>query len=152
MTTDPATFRIEVLLCFQRALWDMVTPALRAVAVRLAYSLIEARFIYEAVGERERMIADDVEGYVVADFIPPVNVRFVAVAVPPSAARELESGEEWWRATKKSGSLDSSSPRPHISHLPEWCPDILPYLALPPGWRVLLAPGFEDVWFDETLL
>lgn len=95
MTTDHATFRIEVILSFQRALWDMVTPALRGVAVRPAYPLIEARFIYEAVGEQERMIADDVEAYVVADFIPPVNVRFVAVAVPPSAARELESGEEW---------------------------------------------------------
>jgi hypothetical protein len=27
-----------------------------------------------------------------------------------------------------------------------------PYLVLPPGRRVLLAPGFEDVWFDECLL
>lgn len=40
----------------------------------------------------------------------------------------------------------------HISHLPEWCPEILPYLGLPPGWRVLLAPGYEDVWFDALLL
>jgi len=27
-----------------------------------------------------------------------------------------------------------------------------PYLARPPGWRVLLAPGQEDVWYDGTLL
>lgn len=40
----------------------------------------------------------------------------------------------------------------HISHLADWCPDLIPYLALPPGWRVLLAPGYEDVWFDDTLL
>lgn len=40
----------------------------------------------------------------------------------------------------------------HISHLAEWCPDLLPYLGLPPGWRVLLVPGYEDVWFDESLL
>ena len=39
----------------------------------------------------------------------------------------------------------------HISHLAEWCPEILPYLALPPGWRVLLAPGYEDAWFEEGL-
>lgn len=39
----------------------------------------------------------------------------------------------------------------HISHLADWCPEILPYLGLPPGWRVLLAPGYEDVWFDEDL-
>lgn len=40
----------------------------------------------------------------------------------------------------------------HLEHLAEWCPTIQPFLALPPGWRVLLAPGQEDVWFDESLL
>jgi hypothetical protein len=40
----------------------------------------------------------------------------------------------------------------HVSHLAGWCPQILPYLGLPPGWRVLVAPGHEDVWFDATLL
>lgn len=39
----------------------------------------------------------------------------------------------------------------HIHHLPARCPEILPYLSLAPGWRVLLAPGREDVWFDEAL-
>lgn len=40
----------------------------------------------------------------------------------------------------------------HVSHLNEYCPQIIPYLSLAPGWHVLLAPGYEDVWFDETLL
>lgn len=40
----------------------------------------------------------------------------------------------------------------HVSHLDSWCPDVMPYLALPPGWRFLLAPGYEDVWFDKALL
>ena len=40
----------------------------------------------------------------------------------------------------------------HVAHLPERCPAILPYLALPPGWRVQVAPGHEDVWFDAELL
>ena len=40
----------------------------------------------------------------------------------------------------------------HISHLPDWCPEILPYLGLAPGWRVLLAPDYEDVWYDASLL
>jgi hypothetical protein len=40
----------------------------------------------------------------------------------------------------------------HVAHLEEYCPIIVPYLALPPGWRVQLAPGHEDVWFDEELL
>jgi hypothetical protein len=41
---------------------------------------------------------------------------------------------------------------PHIRHLDEWCPAVIPYLLLPPGWRSLIAPGHEDVWFDEQLL
>lgn len=40
----------------------------------------------------------------------------------------------------------------HVSHLSEHCPDVLPYLGLEPGWRFLIAPGYEDVWFDESLL
>jgi hypothetical protein len=40
----------------------------------------------------------------------------------------------------------------HISHMQERCAAVLPYLALPPGWRFIIAPGYEDVWYDETLL
>jgi hypothetical protein len=40
----------------------------------------------------------------------------------------------------------------HVSHLPTRCPLVMPYLALPPGWRFLLAPGHEDIWYDESLL
>ena len=40
----------------------------------------------------------------------------------------------------------------HIGHLPEGLAFVLPYLGLAPGWRFLLAPGYEDVWFDSTLL
>jgi hypothetical protein len=40
----------------------------------------------------------------------------------------------------------------HIAHLSKWRPEALPYLALPPGWRFLIAPGYEDLWYDEALL
>ena len=40
----------------------------------------------------------------------------------------------------------------HVEHVAEYCPEIMPYLALSPGWRVLLAPGQEDVWYDENLI
>lgn len=95
MTTDPAAFRIEVLLSLQRALWDLVTPALRAVAVRPSYPLVEARLMYETVGDEERQLVAEVESYVVADFLPPVDVRFAAVEVSGGVRRELEAGEEW---------------------------------------------------------
>jgi hypothetical protein len=42
--------------------------------------------------------------------------------------------------------------RVHVKHLAELCPALVPYLGLGPGWRVLLAPNQEDVWFDEKLL
>ena len=40
----------------------------------------------------------------------------------------------------------------HVKHLAEYCPTLVPYLGLGPGWRVLLAPNQEEVWFDEKLL
>jgi hypothetical protein len=40
----------------------------------------------------------------------------------------------------------------HAAHLTDELPEVLPYLALPPGWRFLLALDHEDVWYDEALL
>lgn len=40
----------------------------------------------------------------------------------------------------------------HVSHLKEWCPQIMRFLGLPPGWRFLLAAEYEDVWEDQSLL
>ncbi|MBO9468367.1 hypothetical protein J7443_24295 [Tropicibacter sp. R15_0] len=40
----------------------------------------------------------------------------------------------------------------HGGHLLTLCPDIVPFLGLPPGFRFLIAPGYEDIWFDQSLL
>ena len=40
----------------------------------------------------------------------------------------------------------------HAAHLVDYCPDVLPYLGLPPGWRFLIAPDYEDVWHEPSLL
>jgi hypothetical protein len=40
----------------------------------------------------------------------------------------------------------------HVHHLVTHAPEIVPYLALAPGWRVLLAPGQQDVWYDPSIL
>jgi len=40
----------------------------------------------------------------------------------------------------------------HVEHIPEWHPALERYLALPPGWRFLIARNYEDIWFDPTLL
>ncbi len=40
----------------------------------------------------------------------------------------------------------------HVAHLNDYCPELIKYLALEPGWGVQLAPNCEDVWFDEKFL
>jgi hypothetical protein len=95
MNPAVVSFRVEVLLSFQRALWDMVTPSLRGIAVKPVGPLIEARFIHERATEEEQLLVAEVEAYVVADFLPPVDVKFSAVAAPPGTPRVLEAGEEW---------------------------------------------------------
>ena len=37
-------------------------------------------------------------------------------------------------------------------HLNDKCPEIVKYFGLAPGWRFLVAPGYEDVWYDANLL
>lgn len=40
----------------------------------------------------------------------------------------------------------------HTKHLDDLYPEILKFLGLPPGWRFLMAEGYEDVWYDGELL
>lgn len=40
----------------------------------------------------------------------------------------------------------------HARHLQDWCPEVIRFLGLPPGWRFLTARDYEDVWEDSTLL
>jgi hypothetical protein len=56
-----------------------------------------------------------------------------------------------WAGEELSDAPDFFEPV-HVVHLARRCPDALPYLALPPGWRFLLAADYSDIWHDETLL
>lgn len=67
---------------------------------------------------------------------------------PPSAGT---SGWYIWAGEEFSTEADFFKPL-HIEHLDGWAPEIKKYLGLPPGWRFLIAPGYEDIWFDEKLL
>ena len=40
----------------------------------------------------------------------------------------------------------------HVEHLKNWCPSVIKFLGLPPGWRFLVADKYEDVWEDLSLL
>ena len=56
-----------------------------------------------------------------------------------------------WAGEEMSDASDFFLPL-HVSHLYEWCPAILKFLGLPPGWRFLVAGDYVDVWEDRVLL
>jgi hypothetical protein len=90
-----------------------------------------------------------------------VGVNLTGDRYPLNGLREPEddrwdevSGWWIWSGERSIPQDDSGSffDSLHAWHLPERCPEVLPYLGLPPGWRFLIAPGYEDVWFDQSLL
>jgi hypothetical protein len=56
-----------------------------------------------------------------------------------------------WGGEEFSDSSDFFQPL-HVKHLKNYVPDIIPYLGLPPGYRLLLDGEHVDVWFDEKLM
>jgi hypothetical protein len=66
-------------------------------------------------------------------------------------AVENTSGWFLW-AGELSEADDFFSPY-HLYHLVELKPALIRYLALPPGFRFICDDnGYEDIWFDESLL
>ncbi|MEZ4985649.1 MAG: hypothetical protein R2795_11540 [Saprospiraceae bacterium] len=65
-----------------------------------------------------------------------------------------ESGTTGWYIWAGEHSEEPDFFKPlHTWHLETWRPEVLKYLALPPGYRFLLGhEGYEDIWFDESLL
>lgn len=56
-----------------------------------------------------------------------------------------------WAGEELSSADDFFKPL-HVEHISNWNPDIEKYLGLAPGWRFLFANGYEDVWYDASLL
>ncbi|RYG71067.1 hypothetical protein EON80_05910 [bacterium] len=54
-----------------------------------------------------------------------------------------------WSGGEMSEAEDFFAPL-HVAHVDKWSPLIARFLQLPPGWRFLVAPDYEDVWFDEN--
>ncbi|UKJ63777.1 hypothetical protein H1Q78_19650 [Cellulosimicrobium cellulans] len=89
-------FLTSVLLSLQRALWDVVTPNLRGVAVRADHPRIAARFLFENdPSEDDRENVSLAETYTTADFPSEVEVDFSPVRVPVAEPRDLCPGESW---------------------------------------------------------
>jgi hypothetical protein len=96
-----------------------------------------------------------------APFDPPSTFSKVGIAlstlhlVPLNGLRHRPDGgtSGWfiWGGRELSTEADFFQPL-HVHHLKEACPAAVPFLALPPGYRFLLAEGNEDVWHDPSLL
>lgn len=80
----------------------------------------------------------------VKDGIMPIN----GLRHPPEGNT---TGWYIWAGEEFSSDLNFFVPL-HIEHLYEWCPSIIKYLGLPPGYRFLIAGEYEDVWEDKSLL
>jgi hypothetical protein len=83
------------------------------------------------------------------------NLLSHAWKYPLNGLRHIPTGDTsgWyiWAGSGELSQADNYFKPLHIEHLPEYCPEVLPYLGLAPGWRFLLAPDHEDVWFDQML-
>jgi hypothetical protein len=93
-------------------------------------------------------------------FVPPDGDERLGIALstlgqaPLNALRhQPESGTCGWYVWggEFSEHVDFFQPL-HVHHLVAYAPQLIPYLGLAPGWRVLLAEGQSDVWRDPSLL
>ncbi len=80
----------------------------------------------------------------VRDGVLPVN----GLRLHPEAGT---TGWFIWAGEEMSDADDFFLPL-HVAHLPVWCPLVVKFLGLPPGWRFLIAGDYEDVWEDQSLL
>ena len=95
------------------------------------------------------------------EFVPPLDQSKTGFAtstkgmVPINGLRHSVEGETsgWfiWCGENFSESPDFFVPL-HTYHLYEENPEIARLLALPPGYRFLMAGDFLDVWHDPSLL
>lgn len=91
-----------------------------------------------------------------SDFVPPAPLDRVAVALntlgqPPLNARRVspERGACGWYIWGGEGGSRSGNPgffqTLQVAHLLERCPQVMPFLALAPGWRVQLAANGPEI-------
>ena len=106
--------------------------------------------------ESQRQIAEQYG----SEFAPPRPDEIVGVAfdslgqLPLNALRHPAQGSTcgwdiWGGELSQDPAFFESL---HASHLPKYVPELVPFMALEPGWRVLLIKGRTDVWYDPELL
>jgi hypothetical protein len=84
-----------------------------------------------------------------------ISINFNSDVMPLNGLRHYPKGDTsgWYIWSGEYSESDDFFKPMHIYHLIEIYPDILKYLGLPPGNRFLIDNlGYEDVWFDESML
>ena len=110
------------------------------------------------VSDRQRLLCERVGAEPVetlADQKIGVSEGVLDGALPLHGLRHPPSGETagWYLWTGGEPQADPGFFKPlHVAHLVTVRPEALQYLGLPPGWRFLCAPDYEDIWFDASLL
>lgn len=89
-------------------------------------------------------------------FVVGVSLNVRSGMFPINGLRHPPKGNStgWyiWAGEEFSDSDDFFQPL-HVSHLINWCPDVIKFLGLPPGFRFLIGENnYEDVWKDKSLL
>lgn len=96
-----------------------------------------------------------------AEFLPPDGESIIGIATsidtgtwPINGLRHPIVGNNngWYIWAGQQSILTNVFQPVHTHHLKDIVPSIVRYLALPPGWRFLFDPEYEDVWFDQTLI
>jgi hypothetical protein len=96
-----------------------------------------------------------------SSFLPPNTDGKIGIAINNLGAmpitgvrKKLENGTEGWYIWSGDYSdKDDFFKAIHVSHIEAILPDAMKYLALEPGYKFIFDDqGYEDVWFDETLL
>jgi hypothetical protein len=96
-----------------------------------------------------------------AGFFPPLMGSRVGIALHTLELRPLNGmrvepegnacGWYLWGGGEPSDADDFFAPM-CVEHLATHCPDAVPFLALPPGWRFLTDGNYVDIWYDVALL
>lgn len=94
-------FRNEFRVSMQRALWGMITPSIRAIAMGWDDGVGHARFIFDDVpGADEQELVDEVETEVIADF--PEDAAFdFTLDFQLTNGLDFKTGERWWAYVRR---------------------------------------------------
>ncbi len=109
------------------------------------------------VSEAQRLTCEKYHTQVFeADLNPKVGISKEALACkfPFHGLRHLPEGDTtgWYFWSGEFSDAEDFFLPMHAVHLENSHPWLLKYLALAPGWRILIAQNYEDVSFDSSIV